>query len=316
MLPDILLISDNSKLQQEITDILHEYDVDFCFEHEALNVCIHQPVLVVLIVQEKPGTSGLDLFANLRESRPGLLGFLIVDKATAAGLCPAAMDYGFSGMFSPPLAPDHVRKKITEAMESASRYGELPLGGTRVGRSVEYSSFPHYEYLINFITRHDVTTKHDALEELLNILSDQTAADILSVMLYDEDQGFLRIAASQGLPDEITERVKTKPGDRIAGRVFQERTPVILNQETQNDSDFAHLLNRPEILSAVCCPMIVQDKILGVLNISYSDGDIRFANSDVEILGTLAADAALLIDLIDIIDFQLQRLLEERSKEV
>ena len=36
MLPDILLISGNPELYEQATDILHEYDVDFCLESEAL----------------------------------------------------------------------------------------------------------------------------------------------------------------------------------------------------------------------------------------------------------------------------------------
>ena len=75
MLPDILLIADEPELCQQVTDILDEYDVDWCFEYEALNICIHQPVRVVLVVQDLPGASGIELFDSLRASRPGLLGF-------------------------------------------------------------------------------------------------------------------------------------------------------------------------------------------------------------------------------------------------
>jgi adenylate cyclase len=42
--------------------------------------------------------------------------------------------------------------------------------------------------------------------------------------------------------------------------------------------------------------MIVRDKILGVLNVSYTDGDIRFADSDIEILGIFSTQAALAIE--------------------
>ena len=114
---------------------------------------------------------------------------------------------------------------------------------------------------------------------------------------------------------QIIGKVRTKPGDRIAGRVFQERMPVILNQEAQNDSGFAHLLNRPKIFSAVSFPIIVRDKVLGVLNVSYTDGDIRFADSDIEILAILTTAAALALENIDAFELRLQALLEERDKE-
>ncbi|MCW5204156.1 GAF domain-containing protein, partial [Desulfobulbus sp. US4] len=160
------------------------------------------------------------------------------------------------------------------------------------------------------------TSQHDVLESLLNVIGDQTAADSLSVMLYDKEEGVLRIAASRGIPEEMIDQIRIKPGDKIAGRVFQERKPVILNQETQNDSRFADLLKRPEIVSAVSFPMIVRDKILGVLNVSYTDGDIRFADSDIEILGIFSTQAALAVENVHAFESvaqeaRLQALLEQ-----
>ncbi len=307
MMPDILLIADNTDLYQQVTNILYEYDVDWCVASEASNICIHQPVRVVLVVQDLPGTSRLDLFASLRESWPCLLGFLIVDREVAGNLCPyAVMDSDFSGLFSPPLDPDQVREKVEKAMECASLREE----NVRCNRpTLTPWYYGLWEHFISF------TTKHDVLESLFNVISDQTKADILSVMLYDEMEGVLRIAASRNLPEEIVDKVKTKPGDKIAGRVFQKRRPVILNQETQNESRFADLLKRPEIVSAVSAPMIVRDKILGVLNISYTDGDVRFADSDIEIIGILSTQVAWAIENVDALESRLQVLLEERARK-
>ncbi|CAK8715540.1 MAG: GAF domain-containing protein [Candidatus Electrothrix sp. AW5] len=304
MVPDILLIADEPHLCQQVVDILHEYDVDWCFAYEALNICIHQPVRVVLVVQDLPGASGLELFDSLRAARPGLLGFLIVDRESAGTLCPAAMDSGFSGLFSPPLDPDQVCDRIAKEMESAA---------LREENARLRALLPLYGLGEHFMSS---TSQHDVLESLLNVIGDQTAADSLSVMLYDENEGVLRIAASRGIPQEMIDNIRIKPGDKIAGRVFQERTPVILNQETQRDSRFADLLKRPEIVSAVSFPMIVRDKILGVLNVSYTDGDIRFADSDIEILGIFSTQAALAIENVHAFESvaqeaRLQALLEQ-----
>ncbi|MCI5117957.1 MAG: GAF domain-containing protein [Candidatus Electrothrix sp. LOE1_4_5] len=304
MVPDILLIADEPHLCQQVVDILHEYDVDWCFAYEALNICIHQPVRVVLVVQDLPGASGLELFDSLRAARPGLLGFLIVDRESAGTLCPAAMDSGFSGLFSPPLDPDQVCDRIAKEMESAA---------LREENARLRALLPLYGLGEHFMSS---TSQPDVLESLLNVIGDQTAADSLSVMLYDENEGVLRIAASRGIPQEMIDNIRIKPGDKIAGRVFQERTPVILNQETQRDSRFADLLKRPEIVSAVSFPMIVRDKILGVLNVSYTDGDIRFADSDIEILGIFSTQAALAIENVHAFESvaqeaRLQALLEQ-----
>jgi adenylate cyclase len=62
--------------------------------------------------------------------------------------------------------------------------------------------------------------------------------------------------------------------------------------------------------------MIVRDKILGVLNVSYIDGDIRFADSDIEILGIFSTQAALAIENVHAFESvaqeaRLQALLEQ-----
>ncbi|XOF33061.1 MAG: GAF domain-containing protein [Candidatus Electrothrix sp. YB6] len=304
MLPDVLLIADDTELCQQVTEILDDYDVDWCAAYEASNICDHQPVRVVLAVQKLSGTTGIEVFETLRVARPGLLGFLIVDQEDAAELCPAAMDSGFSGMFSPPFDPDQMRNKVAKAMEAAALREENARLRTLL---------PLYGLGEHFMSS---TSEHDVLESLLNVISDQTAADSLSVMLYDEGEGVLRIAASRGIPEEMIDAIRIKPGDKIAGRVFQERTPVILNQETQGDSRFADLLKRPEIVSAVSFPMIVRDKILGVLNVSYTDGDIRFADSDIEILGIFSTQAALAVENVHAFESiaqeaRLQALLEQ-----
>lgn len=304
MLPDILLVSDKPELHQQVPEILHEYDVDCCSAHEAFSVCTHQPVRVILMGDDLAAGGGIEIFDNLRDPRPELLGFLIVDKDAAVTLCPAAMESGFSGLFSLPLDPDQMRNKVSKAMEAAAMREE----NARLR-----ALLPLYGLGENFMSS---TNQHDVLESLLNVIGDQTAADSLSVMLYDKEEGVLRIAASRGIPEEMIDKIKIKPGDKIAGRVFEERKPVILNQETQNDSRFADLLKRPEIVSAVSFPMIVRDKILGVLNVSYTDGDIRFADSDIEILGIFSTQAALAVENVHAFESvaqeaRLQALLEQ-----
>ncbi len=304
MVPDILLITEQPELFQQVTDILSEYDVDWCSAREALSVCVHQPVRVILVADELAEAGGIELFDNLRISRPSLLGFLIVAKDASTKLCPAAMESGFSGMFSRPLDPEQMQSRVSKAMEAAA---------LREENARLRALLPLYGLGENFMSS---TNQHDVLESLLNVIGDQTAADSLSVMLYDEEEGVLRIAASRGIPEKMIDKIKIKPGDKIAGRVFQERKPVILNQETQNDSRFADLLKRPEIVSAVSFPMIVRDKILGVLNVSYTDGDIRFADSDIEILGIFSTQAALAVENVHAFESvaqeaRLQALLEQ-----
>ena len=280
----VLLIADSSELDQQIQDILIDYPVLCCTAGDAAELCRTHSVRVTLVAEDQNSISGITIFDDLKDARPGLVGLLIAAKSDTARLCMAAMESGFSGVLAYPLHADQLRSKVGKAMESTALREEnarlrtlLPLFG--LGEKFLSSR-----------------TEKEVLDSLLDVVADQTNGDSLSVMLFDDQEGCLKIAASRGIPEKLIKKIKIRPGDKIAGWVFKEKKPVILNQETQKDSRFADLLKRPEIVSAVSFPMLVHDRILGVLNVSHKDGDIRFAESDIEILGILSAQASLAIE--------------------
>jgi adenylate cyclase len=284
MASPVLLIADNPQLCQQITDILIKYPVVCCKPSEVTEFCRTNPVRVVLVAEDLAGVSGIALFHGLQAENPELVGLLIAAQSNSVIPCLEAMESGFSGLLYHPLDPEKLQSLVNGAMEATALREE----NTRLR-----ALLPLYELGEKFLSS---TTEQQLLDYLLDVVAAQTSADSLSVMLFDEQEGCLRIAASRGIDEELARTIKIRPGDKIAGWVFAERKPVILNRETQQDSPFADLLKRPEIVSAVSFPMIVRDCILGVLNVSYTDGDIRFADSDIEMLGILCTQAALALD--------------------
>jgi len=284
MTSPVLLIADDPELCQQITDILTDYPVGCCKPSEVTGFCRDNPVRVVLVAEDLAGVSGISLFHRLQAENPELVGLLIAAGSNSVIPCLEAMESGFSGLLSHPLDPEQLRSLVNRAMEATALREE----NTRLR-----ALLPLYGLGEKFLSS---STQQQVLDYLLDVVAAQTAADSLSVMLFDEQEGCLRIAASRGIDEELARGIKIRPGDKIAGWVFAERKPVILNRETQQDSPFADLLKRPEIVSAVSFPMIVRDSTLGVLNVSYTDGDIRFAESDIEILGILCTQAALALE--------------------
>jgi adenylate cyclase len=284
MISPVLLITESSELCQQITEILDQYPVVCCSGAEAAEYCRIQPFRVALVSQNLSSGSGIALFESLKTIRPGLVGLLIACEPDKAVPCLAAMESGFTGLFRRPLDPGQLLKRVERVLEST----ELREENARLR-----ALLPLYGLGEKFLSS---TTEEEVLESLLDVVADQTAADSLSVMLYDEQEDCLRIAASRGIEEELARTIRIQPGDKIAGWVFAERKPVILNRETQKDSPFADLLKRPEIVSAVSFPMLVRDRILGVLNVSHTDGDTRFAESSIEMLGILCTQASLALD--------------------
>jgi len=284
MTSPVLLIADDPVLGQQITEIIKDHPVLCCNPSEAAEFCRDQSVRVALVAEDLVGMSGIALFDSLRAANPELVGLLIAAENNSVMPCLAAMESGFSGLLSQPLDPEQLQSRVNRAMESTA---------LREENARLRALLPLYGLGEKFISS---TEEQQVLDYLLDVVAAQTAADNLSVMLFNEEEGCLRIAASRGMSEELARKIKIRPGDKIAGWVFAERKPVILNRETQQDSPFADLLKRPEIVSAVSFPMIVRERIFGVLNVSHTDGDVRFADSSIEMLGILCTQAALALE--------------------
>ena len=283
MTTSVLLISNNADLGLKIRNILSLYKVIDCLPENAAEMCQNSGIRVVLVDEILSGINGITLFASLKSTRPGLTGFLLSHKREDPPYL-AAMESGFSGLLFYPLDSDKIHDSVSRAMDSATLREE----NTRLR-----ALLPLFSLGEKFLS---ATTEKQVLDYLLDVVAKQTAADSLSVMLFDEEEGCLRIAASRGIEEELARTIRIQPGDKIAGWVFAERKPVILNRETQKDSPFAALLKRPEIVSAVSFPMTVRDQILGVLNVSHTDGTVRFSDSNIEMLGILSNQASLALE--------------------
>ena len=141
------------------------------------------------------------------------------------------------------------------------------------------------------------------LKYILNQAIEITFAEKGSIMLHDQDTNLLTIRVLAGLKDKIYQekvnnseiRCKTfKPGEGIAGRVFQTGVPMVVNKAGEEelfvdpDSSF--------VRSIVCIPMMVYSDVLGVINVTNKKGDKGFSQEDVEMLKAVADQAAVAIN--------------------
>ncbi|HTY13946.1 MAG TPA: sensor domain-containing diguanylate cyclase, partial [Candidatus Omnitrophota bacterium] len=110
-----------------------------------------------------------------------------------------------------------------------------------------------------------------------------------SVMLYDEDAGVLRIAASRGICDSLVRSAFIKPGESITGTVFNTGKPV-LETDTQNSEFFAERDDASKIAkgSFMSVPIKFEGHTYGVLNIR-SNHPKAFKPEDLQHLETLAS---------------------------
>jgi PAS domain S-box-containing protein len=146
-----------------------------------------------------------------------------------------------------------------------------------------------------------VTTQLD-LQQLLSQLVEQTRATFdlyfVAVFIYHEDTEQLVLAAGTGeagrymLENEISFHIEARPS--LVAKAGREKQNVIINDVIIEDAHFYNP-NLPDTQSEIVLPMLVGDKLIGVLGFQ-SEIKNRFTPADMEIFSTLAEQIAIAIN--------------------
>jgi len=130
-----------------------------------------------------------------------------------------------------------------------------------------------------------------------------TKAEKGSIMLLDPDKNQLVVSVIEGLEDsDYQEKINNKqvecksfkPGEGVAGQVFQEAKPVVLNN-TKGEDNFIEA-DSSFVRSIACIPMLVHNDVIGVINVTNKRDDKHFTEVDVEMLKAVTDQAAVAIN--------------------
>ncbi len=134
------------------------------------------------------------------------------------------------------------------------------------------------------------------IHKILEINQQFIKSENSSVMFLNRATGELEIKAAIG--SERSNKAQLKIGVGIAGLVAGSGRPEIVNNPGTNP-----IFARPEnfIHNLLCVPLKVQDKVLGVINISNKASGNIFTAADEKLLMTLASQAATAIENANLI---------------
>jgi len=121
-------------------------------------------------------------------------------------------------------------------------------------------------------------------------------ADRVSLMLLDEERQELSISAALGLSDEVVATTRVKTGQGLAGLAAQMRKPILLSDQVENDPVIRASLTQSDTGSAICVPLLLKDRVLGVLNVSRPLGGDPFRQDDVDLLSILCGQVAVALE--------------------
>jgi signal transduction protein with GAF and PtsI domain len=134
----------------------------------------------------------------------------------------------------------------------------------------------------------------DILKLIVSVTAQAMGSKLCSLMLLDE-AGRLIIRATQTISEDYLRKQPIKIGEGISGKAAAENRPIAV-YDVQKDRDYKYkeMAEKEGISSLLCVPLSVKGKVIGVLNL-YTSKPHRFSKSEIQVLSSVAAEAALVI---------------------
>jgi signal transduction histidine kinase/putative methionine-R-sulfoxide reductase with GAF domain len=138
----------------------------------------------------------------------------------------------------------------------------------------------------------------ELLETVVRLASEVVRTERASLLLMDQATGELYFDVALGEKGEALQHVRLKKGEGIAGWVAENRWPAVVNDVTKDPrwTQKADKSTQFQTKSILAVPMQVYDKLVGVMEaINRVDGG-PFVETDIQVLETFAAQAAVAIE--------------------
>ena len=205
-----------------------------------------------------------------------------------------------------------VTRDLTERRKNEDQRGML-LDRERTAREEAETSLRQLR-VIQRVT--DTALAHLALDDLLNALLDRVVellvVDTAAILLVSEDETSLVARAAYGIEEEVTGGVRIPIGQGFAGRVAQDRRPVILD-DVRHSNVLNPILREKGIRSLLGVPLVAHGKLLGVLHVGALL-PARFQPRDAEILEVVADRIAIAIENAQL--FEVARAAQSEAAEM
>jgi signal transduction histidine kinase/putative methionine-R-sulfoxide reductase with GAF domain len=147
----------------------------------------------------------------------------------------------------------------------------------------------------------------DLLGSLLARIVEVLEADTAAILLV-EDDGALHLRATVGLGAEVERAVAIPIGAGMAGRVAALRTPLLAPDLSKIEL-FSPVLRERGINSLVAIPLIVEDRVIGVVH-AGSVAFAQFVDDDARLLELIADRIAIAINQAAL--YEAERVAQER----
>jgi PAS domain S-box-containing protein len=277
----LLVVDDEKHLMDVLCEMLTEHGFEtagFTSSRKALEELKEHDFDLLLSDLMMPEMDGVTLLEAALEVDPSLVAIIM----TGQGTVQTAVEAMKLGAFDYLLKPFKLNA-LLPVMSRAMQMRRVKLENLQLRETVAMSE------LIQAV---GVTLDPETiLQKVADAARQQCRADEVSIMLPTEDENELcvRVVQGEGTGDILGERVSIEKG--VAGWVARHRTTLTLTGKV-DDPRFAPVNPRDAIHSAVSMPMMVGNKLVGVLNVSSTNSRRPITVGQTKALAILANVAA------------------------
>lgn len=291
----VLVVDDDPGARETLMEMLAFAGIQCepaCNSAEALQRLASGGIDLVLTDMHMPGVSGLDLIVEIRKidaSIPVILitGYPSVNTAVDA-MKRGAVDF-LPKPYDLTMASHSVRKALQERrLRQENRRLQEDVNKAAVIERLNRELNARVEELTRLYSISESMTQFmdtdHIFDQIVNVASEVTGAQRVSLMLLDRRRRYLRIRAACGVPPEVIRTAKLNLGEGIAGKVALEGKPLRVSQRTNSLSgDSGRGTEAYESYSLLSLPLYVGDRVFGVLNLTDKFGRAAFSPQDEQI---------------------------------
>ncbi len=122
------------------------------------------------------------------------------------------------------------------------------------------------------------------------------STDDCSIMILDEQTRHLAFCESSGLTKWEMKNIRFGLGEGIAGWVAKHKRPVLIS-DVRTDPRFKVVENQKRaMVSMICVPLMVKNRVIGVVNLTTRDEAHIFSQEDLELVVLMSAHISLALE--------------------
>jgi HD-GYP domain-containing protein (c-di-GMP phosphodiesterase class II)/nitrogen-specific signal transduction histidine kinase len=145
----------------------------------------------------------------------------------------------------------------------------------------------------------DTIVSTNNIESITNLVLDlalsYTRAKTGSILLLNAAEELI-VKAARGMDPDVISALRLKIGENICGKVALERKPLLVKDIESEKRILKKVGDKYRTKSFICCPILMKDKLLGVINISDKADGTPFTEDELDLISILANQAAITLE--------------------